>query len=161
MNHKPDRIRWFKSFSLLLEAEFPFVGPICTEDPYIRNLSIWMKRFWSRSHAMKISESFHSKSSCNWAIIVEKLPNTSKGNEGKASTLSSKTNIWEVKRVWDWRWATGASWVGTGVARHCRKFTWKGNWIKTFGNEVHYTACSLLVVFNNLCSKLHYQKVLI
>ena len=28
-----------------------------------------------------------------------------------------------------------------------------------FGNEVYYTACSLLVILNNSCSELHCQKV--
>ena len=33
--------------------------------------------------------------------------------------------------------------------------------LKLSGDEVYYTACSLLVVLKNSCSKLHCQKVLI
>ena len=35
----------------------------------------------------------------------------------------------------------------------------KGIKLKLSGNEVYYTACSLLVIFKNSCSKLHRQKV--
>ena len=30
--------------------------------------------------------------------------------------------------------------------------------LKLYGNEVYYTACSLLVISKNFCSKLHRQK---
>ena len=52
--------------------------------------------------------------------------------------------------------ATEASTVGRIEVAYRISYE-KGIELKPSGNEVYYAACSLLVIFKNLCSKLHCQ----